>query len=176
MSIWKCQFKSASFCVCFGDSFCLQQCIALDRQRARGDPCSLAAHLVCLSDTSVSRYGLNHSAYLHLPEQRNVLTKNVKSLCPTSEAVIFSASLSPVPSPFCLPGDIRRCSLMVGMPDEMTLPSASDLMLSAGEKIIQKKIYTIRCCCHSSSEIFPLIYGSSCWSIWTAILKMVTLF
>lgn len=143
MSIWKCQFKSASFYVCFSDLFCLQQCIAPDRQRACGDPRSLTAHPMCLSYTSVSRYGLHHPSHLHLPELRNVLTNNVKSLCPTSGAVTFSASLSPVPPPFCLPGDVGCCSLAVGMPHKMTLPPASDLMLTAGEKIIKKKIKSI---------------------------------
>lgn len=127
-----------------------------------GDPHSLAAHPLCRSDTSVSRYGLHHSTHLHLPELRKVLTRNVKSLCPTSGPVTFSASLSPVPPPSCLPGDVGCCSLAVGTPDETTPPPAYDLMLTAGEKFTQKKIYTIRCCCHSSSEIFPLIYGSSC--------------
>lgn len=138
VSIWKCQFKSASFYICFSDLHS-QQRIAPDRQRARGDPCSLAAHPVSLSDTSVSRYRLHPSPHLHLPELRNILTKNVKSLSPTSGAVIFSASLSPVPPPFCLSGDVGCCSLAVSTPDEMTLPPASDLMLTAGEKIIQKK-------------------------------------
>lgn len=39
-----------------------------------------------------------------------------------------------------------------------------------------KKIYRLGRWCQSPSEIFPLLNGSSCWSIWTPILKTVTLF
>lgn len=39
-----------------------------------------------------------------------------------------------------------------------------------------RKIHGDGCCCHSPLETFPLINGNSCWSIWTPILKMVTLF